>query len=283
MATVDTRSPKTVDVVERSAPLLRAENLVVAYDRVVTAVQGVSLEVQSGSITAIIGMNGAGKTTTLQAIAGFMGGDRASLRSGQIFFKGEQIDGKPPHYIARLGIGLVPERLKIFTGLTVDENLRASEAGSAKRARHVVDIEGIYELFPVLTERRRHVSGYLSGGERQMLALAMGLLGSPDLLMIDEMTLGLSPVASSELGEFVASLRESFGISLLIVEQNALLASEIADYAYVLETGRVVFDGAMQELIDHRHFQEFYLGIGAGEQTRSYRDVKGYRQRRRWT
>jgi len=261
--------------------LLEVQNLEVTYDRVVKAVRGVSFSVRRGSITGIIGTNGAGKTTTLHAVAGLMAGDRASIRNGRISFAGRRIEKKRPHSIARLGIGLVPERRKIFATLTVEENLRASLAGRAGHRRELISLEGVYELWPRLHERRRQVAGYLSGGERQLLAIAMGLLGSPDLLMIDEMLLGLSPAMSQVVAETVLELRRRFDLTFLVVEQNALLASELVDFAYVMENGGIVFEGPIETLVAHADFREFYLGLGV-EAERSYRDVRQLGRRRRW-
>jgi branched-chain amino acid transport system ATP-binding protein len=261
--------------------LLEVQNLEVTYDRVVKAVRGVSLGVRRGSITGIIGTNGAGKTTTLHAVAGLMAGDRASIRNGRITFAGHRIEKKRPHAIARLGVGLVPERRKIFPTLTVEENLRASLAGRSSKRHELISIDGVYELWPRLRERRRQVSGYLSGGERQMLAIAMGLLGSPDLLMIDEMLLGLSPAMSQIVAETVLDLRRRFDLTFLVVEQNAVLAAELVDYVYVMENGGIVFEGPIETLVAHADFREFYLGLGA-EAERSYRDVRQLGRRRRW-
>jgi branched-chain amino acid transport system ATP-binding protein len=263
------------------APLLQLENVEVTYHRAITAVQGLSIAVAPGSITGIIGTNGAGKTTTLQAIAGFLSSDDVEVSEGRILLDGAPIQGRPPHAVARLGVGLIPERDKIFSRLTVEENLRSSSVRHAGGATRRFGIEDAYELFPVLARRRGQVSGYLSGGERQQLAMAMGLVGSPRLLLIDEMSLGLSPVMVSQLADLVRRLRAELGITFLIVEQNALVTVELADYAYVMENGRVVFEGAPDVLVRHDDFREFYLGMGA-EQQSSYRDVKEYRRKRRW-
>lgn len=261
--------------------LLEVQNLEVMYDRVVTAVRGVSLNVRRGSITGIIGTNGAGKTTTLHAVAGLLTGDRASIRNGRISFAGQRIEKKRPHVVARLGIGLVPERRKIFSTLTVEENLRASLAGRSKKRHELLSLDDVYDLWPRLHERRRQVSGYLSGGERQMLAIAMGLLGAPELLMIDEMLLGLSPAMSQIVAEKVLELRERFDLTFLVVEQNAVLASELVDYAYVMESGGIVFEGPIANLVAHADFREYYLGLGADSE-RTYRDFRQTGRRRRW-
>lgn len=260
------------------APILDITNLEVVYHRAATAIQGVSLKVAAGSITALVGTNGAGKTTTLSAIAGFMRADDVHITQGDILYEGESIKGRPNYRISGLGISLVPERNKIFTTMTVDENLAACHP---IRGSGMMSSSDVLEMFPSLARRRNSVAGYLSGGERQMLAIAMTLLSRPRLILVDEMSLGLAPVIVGQLQDIVRQVREQFGISFLVVEQNARMALELADYTYVMENGHVVFDGTTERLLTHRDFQEFYLGMGdSGE--RSYRDVKQYRRKRRW-
>ncbi len=257
-----------------SEPLLRVDKLEVTYHRVSTAVQGVSLEVPPGGIVALIGNNGAGKTTTLRAISGFLGLDDARVSDGAVLFHGRRIDNWPPHRIARLGVALVPERSKVFENLSVDENLEAAVA------RRPFAKEAVYEYFPALAALRRREAGYLSGGERQMLAIGSALMCAPLLLLVDELSLGLAPLVVRDLTERLRAVRERLGTALLVVEQNAQVALDIADHAYVMENGRVVLDGAPERLRAHQDVQEFYLG-GAGER-RSYREVKQYRRSRRW-
>ena len=261
--------------------MLDLHNVEVTYHRSITAVQGVSIAVAANSITGIIGTNGAGKTTTLSAVAGFLGADDVAVTEGRILLEGERIDGRPPHAVARAGIGLIPERSKIFARLRVEENLRASVVPGRDGGERALDIDDVYDLFPVLASRRRQVAGYLSGGERQQLAMAMGLVGAPRLLLVDEMSLGLSPVVVAQLAALVRRLRDELGLTFLIVEQNALLTVELCDYAYVMENGRVAFEGDAESLSSHADFREFYLGVGAAEH-QSYRDVKGYKRKRRW-
>lgn len=262
-----------------AAAILEIENLEVIYQRAITAIQGVSLKVAAGSITALVGTNGAGKSTTLAAIAGFMRADDVQIPTGRILFEGKPTLGLRNFQISELGIGLVPEREKIFSTMTVMENLAACRARGRKTAGITVD--DVFALFPRLAERRDAVAGYLSGGERQMLALSSALLGEPRLLLIDEMSLGLAPVVVQQLQETIRRLRKERGLSFLIVEQNASMALEMADYTYVMENGRIVFDGTSERLTQHADFQEFYLGMSqAGH--RSYQDVKQYRRKRRW-
>jgi len=254
--------------------MLEVENLEVTYHRVSTAVQGVSLRVPAGGIVALIGNNGAGKTTTLRAISGFLGLDDARVSEGVVRFQGERIENWPPHRIARLGIALVPERSKVFESLSVDENLDAAVA------RRPFPKEAVYDYFPALAALRRRAAGYLSGGERQMLGIGSALMCAPQLLLVDELSLGLAPLVVRDLMNRLRTVREQLGTALIIVEQNAQVALDMADHAYVLENGRVVLDGTPERLRAHQDIQEFYLG-GAGGR-RSYREVKQYRRSRRW-
>jgi branched-chain amino acid transport system ATP-binding protein len=264
-----------------AAPLLQIEHLEVIYQRAITAIQGISLRVADGSITAIVGTNGAGKSTTLAAVAGFIRADDAQVPQGRITFAGHSLAGLRSYQISNLGIGLVPERKKIFPTMTVIENLEASRATKSTGSRRVFTLEEIFTLFPPLAGRRHSVAGYLSGGERQMLALSMALVNAPRLLMIDEMSLGLAPLVVEQLQQVVNDLRRESGLTFLVVEQNASMALDLADYTYVMENGRIVFDGTSERLRAHPDFQEFYLGLGQSGD-RHYQDVKQYRRKRRW-
>ena len=261
--------------------LLTLEKLEVVYHRTITAVQGITLAVEPGRIIALLGTNGAGKTTTLRAISGFLGIDDARVTEGAIIFKRERIENRPPHENARRGIVLVPERDKVFPNLTVAENLAAPVARAAaameRRRREAL----AYQFFPQLAGLRHRVGGLLSGGERQMLALASGLVCEPELLLVDELSLGLAPVVVEDLLRRLAEIRRQLGIDVLLVEQSATVALDIADYAYVMENGRIVLDGTAERLRRHPDIQEFYLGRKSGER-RSYREVKQYRRSRRW-
>jgi branched-chain amino acid transport system ATP-binding protein len=259
-------------------PLLRLDKVEVTYHRVITAVQGVTLEVPKGAIVALLGTNGAGKTTTLRAISGFIGLDDARITDGAITYRGQRIENRPPHHITSLGIALVPERSKVFENLTVDENLEAAVPRRGASFGKAL----AYEQFPALARLRRREAGYLSGGERQMLGIASALMCGPELLLVDELSLGLAPLAVEELGRALRGIRERLGTTLLLVEQNAQAALDLADYAYVIENGRIVLDGTPERLRGHQDVREFYLGAGGGERRRSYRDVKQYRRSRRW-
>lgn len=284
----------------RAASPLRLEQVEVVYHHVITAVQGVTLEVGAGAIVALLGTNGAGKTTTLRAISGFLGADDARITDGRVVYQGRVVNGWAPHALARAGIVLVPERNKIFETLTVHDNLRAVVAGR----RGDITLDQVWSYFPILAERRRQLAGYLSGGERQMLAIATALLCQPRVLLIDELSFGLAPLMVERLIVLVGRLREELGLAILLVEQNAAAALAIADHGYVLEHGRIVFDGPPATLAAHEDIQEFYLGV-AGERThetheavreageaargprgtgqrKRYTAVKQYRRRRRW-
>ena len=261
--------------------LLKVEKLEVTYHRVITAVQGISLEVPKGGIVALVGNNGAGKTTTLRAISGFLGLDDARVTEGAIIYRGERTENRPPHRLAHLGMALVPERSKVFENLTVDENLEAA----VSRQRSGWNKDSVYAHFPALAPLRDRDAGYLSGGERQMLAIGSAMMCAPELLLIDELSLGLSPLIVQELVARLRAIRESLGTTLLIVEQNAHIALDLADYGYVMENGRVVLDGTSERLKAHQDIREFYLGTGTaieGGRRKNYRDVKQYRRSRRW-
>ncbi|MGE0338456.1 MAG: ABC transporter ATP-binding protein [Xanthobacteraceae bacterium] len=258
--------------------LLRVEKLEVVYGRAITAIQGITLEANNGEIVALLGTNGAGKSTTLRAISGFLGLDDARVTEGTIRFKGEDLANRPPYLITKLGIVLVPERDKVFPNLSVVENLAASVPAAGADRRRLEEMA--FTFFPRLSDLRARTAGLLSGGERQMLALAAAIVCGPQLLLVDELSLGLAPVVVEDLARRLVEVRDKLGITILLVEQNASVALSIADRGYVLENGRVVLDGDAARLKSHPDIQEFYLG-GAGER-RSYRDVKQYRRSRRW-
>lgn len=259
--------------------LLDIENLEVTYYHVIVAVQGVSLRVPVNKTVGLLGINGAGKTTTLRAISGFLGIDNAEVTDGKIEFCGERIDGKKPHWVSSRGIHLVPERAKTFDTLTVKEHLELNPRVKGEEQKRLVDI--IYQHFPSLYERRNEIAGYLSGGERQMLAISQGILRKPKILMLDEMSLGLSPKVVSHLVQDLLSLKKELNLAMLVVEQNMAMALEFVDYGYIIEGGRVVMGGTPQNLTQHEDVREFYLGMGKAGM-KSYRDVKQYRRVRRW-
>jgi branched-chain amino acid transport system ATP-binding protein len=258
--------------------MLEVKKLEVVYNHVSTAIQGVSFNVVEGQLFALIGANGAGKTTTLRAVSGFLRSDNAEISDGEVLFMGRRLNSFTPNRITAMGIVLVPERKKVFETLTVVENLRVS-VSKEKLKRGQEEI--IYSYFPSLKGHRQQRAGFLSGGEAQMLAIGQALLCSPRLLLIDELSMGLAPIIVSALLDTLSNMKRDLKLTILIVEQNAAAALEIADYSAVMENGRIVFDGTPEKLLAHEDVREFYLGVrDTGH--KDYTDVKQYRRRRRW-
>jgi branched-chain amino acid transport system ATP-binding protein len=255
-------------------PLLAIEELQVAYHRVAVALHGVSLRVMPQSIVALLGNNGAGKTTTLRAISGFIGLDDARIIAGSVRFAGKRIENQPPHANTGRGIVLVPERDKVFPNLTVAENLAVASSHRANAAERRQLESLVFQFFPALAELRPRLAGLLSGGERQMLALGSGIMCKPELLLVDELSLGLAPVVVEELARRLSRIRKELGVTVLLVEQNVGVALAIADYGYVLENGRVELEGTAAELRGRREIQESYLGQSHSKERRSYRAVR---------
>jgi branched-chain amino acid transport system ATP-binding protein len=264
------------DPITGGGALLEVRQLEVVYNRIATAVQGVTLDVPQGGIVAIIGTNGAGKTTTLRAVSGFLPAEDVAITDGSIRFRGEVTNGRLPHDLSRIGVVLVPERNKVFDTLTVRENLLFSYTPKRKAI-----LEQVYGYFPRLAQRSQQVAGYLSGGEKQMLTIGMALLCEPALLLIDELSLGLAPIVTQSIMASLRTINHDLGVGLLVVEQNAVAALSIASYAYVMEGGRVVFKGTAAELLQHQDVKEFYLG-GSATEARSYRNIRQYSRKRRW-
>jgi branched-chain amino acid transport system ATP-binding protein len=265
-----------------TSPILAVDKLEVVYQRAITALQGITLIVNAAQIVGIIGTNGAGKTTLLRAISGFHGLDDARVTEGTVRFKGQAIENREPHRIARLGVALVPERDKVFPNLTVAENLLVPATGRMRGAELRQREDQVLHLFPQLAGLRQRLGGLLSGGERQMLALAAALVCKPQLLLVDELSLGLAPVIVEDLAQRLLQIRKELGIAIVIVEQSAAVALDIAGHTYVMENGRIVLDGDSARLRGHPDVQEFYLGLSTSGKRRSYRDVKQYRRSRRW-
>ncbi len=253
--------------------MLSVEDLHVVYQRSIVALHGVNLTVKEDTITAVLGANGAGKSTIMRAISGFIGLDNARVSQGTIRFRGRPITHRRPHQIASEGVVLIPEREKVFSNLTVMENLAAvssDEGGAARRRLETM----VFDTFPRLTQLRNREAGLLSGGERQMLAIGAAIVCKPSLLLIDELSQGLAPVIVDELLRKLVQLRSDLKVTVLLVEQNASAALKIADHAYVLETGRVILSGSASEVRNDPAVREAYLGhAGAKTQRRSYRDV----------
>jgi branched-chain amino acid transport system ATP-binding protein len=260
-------------------PLLEVNNIEVVYNDVILVLRGLSLAVPQGSIVALLGANGAGKSTTLKAISGLLKTEEGQVTRGEIRFAGERIDGIDPHLIVRRGIFQVMEGRRIIADMTAIENLRL---GAFTRSDGEVrsDIERVFHYFPRLKERTG-LAGYLSGGEQQMLAIGRALMARPKLILMDEPSMGLSPLLVKEVFGIIRRLNEELGITILLVEQNARMALSVADTGYVMEQGKVVLDGTAQALADNEDVKEFYLG-GHGAERRSFRNIKSYRRRKRW-
>ena len=261
--------------------ILRVTGIEVVYADVVLVLRGVSLEVPTGSVVALLGANGAGKTTVLRAISGLLPLHRGKLTKGTVEVDGRNVAGRDPAAIVRTGVSQVMEGRRVFAELTVDENLRAGGFVRRDRAELRSSYERVMGLFPVLADRRRVTAGYLSGGEQQMLAIGRALMQSPRLLLLDEPSLGLAPLIVQQMRQIILDINTQ-GTSVLLVEQNATMALSIADYGYVMEQGRIVKDGPGSELLADKDVQEFYLGVGEAGR-RSLRDVKTYRRKKRWS
>jgi branched-chain amino acid transport system ATP-binding protein len=262
--------------------MLRLNNIEVVYTSVVLVLRGVSLEVPDGSIVSILGANGAGKTTTLKAISGLLRREEGEITRGSVEFQGERLDRLQPEDIVRRGIVQVLEGRRLFRHLSVEENLLTGALIRRDGTEIERDLRTVYEYFPRLRDLRRRVSGYLSGGEQQMLVIGRGLMARPKLMLLDEPSLGLAPLLVEEIFKVIRQINSEQGVSILLVEQNARVALEAAHYAYVMETGRVVLDGPSQQLRENEDIKEFYLGLTQLGERKSYREVKHYKRRKRW-
>ena len=262
--------------------MLSVNNIEVVYDNVVLVLKGVSLEVRAGAITTLLGANGAGKTTTLKAISGMLGTERGAVTKGSITFGDKRIDGMRPFDVTRIGITQVFEGRRVFEHLTTEENLIAGGHVQRDLRKLRRGIEFVYTYFPLLKERRHQLSGYLSGGEQQMLAIGRALMSEPKVMLLDEPSLGLAPMLVEEIFGIVQRLVTQESLSVLLVEQNAAMAVSVAQHGYVMETGRIVLEGSIQKLRDNSDIREFYLGLNEMGSRKSYRDVKHYKRRKRW-
>jgi len=261
-----------------AANILSLNNVEVVYDFVSLAIKGVSIEVPAGGMVALLGANGAGKSTTLKSISGLLAAERGEVRRGEISFLDRDIRILQPQERVRLGIAHVLEGRRVFEHLTPDENLVAA---SALRSRQDMDRDKdrIYNYFPRLYERRSVAAGYLSGGEQQMLAIGRALMTRPKLLMLDEPSLGLAPFLVAEIFQIIRQINKDEGLSILLVEQNAVAALEVVSHGYLIESGRIVMHDSAAALQKNPDIQEFYLGSA---QSKDFRDVKHYRRRKRW-
>ena len=262
--------------------MLSLKNIEVIYSDVILVLKGVSIEVPEGKITALLGANGAGKTTTLKAISGILKTEEGKVTDGSIELAGERIDRLDPEEIVRHGIVQVMEGRKLFEHLSVEENLMVG-AYSRKDASEVKsDLQKVYDYFPKLHDMSARVSGYLSGGERQMLVLGRAMMARPKIMLLDEPSRGLSPLMVREIFKVIKTINRQEGVSILLVEQNTRIALELSDYGYVMENGRIVLDGPSTKLQENEDIKEFYLGLSDKGKRKSYRDVKHYRRRKRW-
>lgn len=260
-------------------PILTMNSVEVLYDNVILAIKGVSLSVPRGGMVALLGSNGAGKSTTLKAISGLLGAERGKVSRGEIRFDGQRLADVPPQERVAMGICHVIEGRRVFEHLDADENLEAAAPMTMSTAEMKREMERIYGYFPRLAERRRTEAGYLSGGEQQMLAIGRALMTRPRLLMLDEPSLGLAPFLVAEIFEIISRINREQGLSVLLVEQNALAALEIAGEGYLIENGRIVMHDSAAALKANSDIQEFYLG---GKEGRNFHEVKHYSRRKRW-
>jgi branched-chain amino acid transport system ATP-binding protein len=264
------------------APCLSVNNIEVIYDHVILVLKGVSLSVPKGRIVALLGANGAGKTTTLKAISNLLAAERGDVTKGTIEFEGRRVDRLTPNDLVKLGVCQVMEGRHCFAHLTVEENLLTGAfTRKASRAEIRADLDKVYRYFPRLKARRASLSGYTSGGEQQMTALGRALMARPSMILLDEPSMGLAPQIVDEIFGIVRDLNRNEGVSFLLAEQNTNVALRFADYGYILETGRVVMDGAAADLAKNEDVKEFYLGLSTAGR-KSFRDVKHYRRRKRW-
>ncbi|MEO8040135.1 MAG: ABC transporter ATP-binding protein [Betaproteobacteria bacterium] len=262
--------------------LLAVNNIEVIYDRVILVLKGVSLEVQEGRIVALLGANGAGKTTTLKAISNLLHSERGEVTKGGIEYRGDRVDRLNPSELVRRGVVQVMEGRHCFQHLTIEENLLTGAfTRSASRAEIRQDLERVYTYFPRLKVRRTSQSGYTSGGEQQMTAIGRALMARPNMILLDEPSMGLAPQVVEEIFEIVKDLNSKERVSFLLAEQNTMVALRHANYGYILENGRVVMEGDAQELGSNEDVKEFYLGLSTAGR-KSFRDAKHYRRRKRW-
>ena len=261
-------------------PLLAVNSVEVIYDHVILVLKGVSLAVPEGGIVALLGANGAGKSTTLKAISGLLRTERGDVTKGSVELLGEPIHRRDPSEVVQRGVVQVMEGRHVFEHLTVEDNLLAG--AYTRRGALRDDLERVYGYFPRLRERRAVAAGYISGGEQQMLAIGRALMAHPKLMLLDEPSMGLAPRLVAEIFDIVVRLNQDEGVAVLLAEQNAAMALRVAEYAYIMENGRIVLDGDGETISENEDVKEFYLGLSGVGQRKSYRDVKHYKRRKRW-
>ncbi len=264
------------------APFLKVNNIEVIYEHVILVLKGVSVEVPRGGIISLLGANGAGKSTTLKAISNLLKAERGEITKGSIEFDGLRIDRMHPADVVKRGVIQVMEGRRLFEHLTVEDDLLTGAYTRGREAKEVKqDLEMVYGYFPRLRERRDTKTGYISGGEKQMVAIGRALMARPKLMLLDEPSMGLAPLLVQEIFGIVTRLNREQGVAILLAEQNAAMALQFASYGYVMENGRVVLDGTSQTLQDNEDVREFYLGLTEIGK-KSYREVKHYKRRKRW-
>jgi branched-chain amino acid transport system ATP-binding protein len=263
--------------------LLEVNNIEVVYNDIIQVLRGVSLSVAHGDIVALLGTNGAGKTTTLRAISGLLKPENGFIRDGKITFGGHDLTNMLGTQVVHLGAVMVPEGRRIFKHLTVDENIRVGSVTRKDGSGPVrKDQERMYDHFPRLSKITNRLAGYCSGGEQQMVAIARALMAAPKMLMLDEPSLGLAPLLVKEIFDNVVRINKETGTTILVVEQNAKTALAIADYAYIMESGKIVLEGPADQLKDNPDVKEFYMGVTQGGGRKSFKEVKSYKRRKRW-
>ena len=267
--------------------VLEVNNIEVIYNKVVQALRGLSLAVPRGHIVALLGSNGAGKSTTLKAVSGLLALEDGTLDAGTILFNGQSTAQHAPQQLVRAGLSHVMEGRRVFEDLTVEENLIAATYALTGRPHTAhgapkPDFDLVYEYFPRLHERRKGLAGYLSGGEQQMLAIGRALIAQPQLILLDEPSLGLSPKLVEDIFTIIARINAERGTSMLLVEQNATVALAVAHSGYIMENGKIVIDGSAERLASDPDVREFYLGMGGGGEAKSFKEIKHYKRRKRW-
>jgi branched-chain amino acid transport system ATP-binding protein len=262
--------------------LLQINNISVVYSDVIQILKGVSLAIRKKQIVSLLGTNGAGKTTTLRAISGLLKPENGAVTEGTIEYEGRSIQNAAPETITRLGIIQVLEGRPPFEHLTVEENLKVGTAARSVRTSTKEDLDLVYHYFPSLLARRRFLAGYCSGGELQMLAIGRALMARPRLLLLDEPSLGLAPLLVKEIFEIVGRINKEQGTTIVLVEQNANMALQLAHYGYVMENGKIVMEGDASDLKENPDVKEFYLGVATSGLLKSYKGVKSYKRRKRW-
>jgi branched-chain amino acid transport system ATP-binding protein len=264
-----------------SEDILIVNNIEVVYSHVILVLKGVSLKVKKGGITALLGGNGAGKSTTLKSISNLLASERGEVTKGSVSYSNEYIHDLDPSQLVKKGVIQVMEGRHCFEHLTVEENLLTGAYTRTNNKEVKEDLERVYNYFPRLRDRRTSLAGYTSGGEQQMIAIGRALMAHPTMILLDEPSMGLAPQLVKQIFEIVAEINRKEGVTILLAEQNTNMALQYAEYAYILENGRVVMEGTAESMRDNEDVKEFYLGI-SGEGRQSFKDVKQYRRRKRW-